>query len=123
MLTRYALAYPHVRFKLTRAPVSLQTAGDGDQRAVLAALYGVDVARQMLEVLAEEDDFRLTGFISPTALTRSNRKEITFFVNGRWVQDTPLNSAILQAYHTLLMVGRYPIAALFIRIPPARTWT
>src|SRR5512140_1236125 len=63
LLTRYALAYPHVRFKLTEGnTVSLQTAGDGDQRAVLAALYGVDVARQMLEVLAEEDDLHLTGF-------------------------------------------------------------
>jgi DNA mismatch repair protein MutL len=72
----------------------------------------------MLEVLAEEDGFKLTGFISPTALTRSNRKEITFFVNGRWIQDTPLTSALLQAYHTLLMVGRYPLAALFIEVPP-----
>jgi DNA mismatch repair protein MutL len=119
LLTRYALAYPTVRFKLTEgSTVSLQTAGDGDRRAILAALYGVDVARQMLEVLAEEADFHLDGFISPTGLTRSNRKEITFFVNGRWVQDTPLNTAVLQAYHTLLMVGRYPIAALFIRVAP-----
>jgi DNA mismatch repair protein MutL len=119
LLTRYALAYPAVRFKLSEgSTVSLHTAGDGDQRAILAALYGVDVARQMLEVFAEEEGFSLTGFISPTALTRSNRKEITFFVNGRWVQDTPLNSALLQAYHTLLMVGRYPLAALFIQVPP-----
>ena len=119
LLTRYALAYPAVRFKLSEgSTVSLHTAGDGDQRAILAALYGVDVARQMLEVFAEDEGFSLTGFISPTALTRSNRKEITFFVNGRWVQDTPLNSALLQAYHTLLMVGRYPLAALFIQVPP-----
>jgi DNA mismatch repair protein MutL len=119
LFTRYAPAYPAVRFKLAESSsVSLHTAGDGDRRAILAALYGVDVARQMLEVLAEEDGFRLTGFISPTALTRSNRKEITFFVNGRWIQDTPLTSAVLQAYHTLLMVGRYPLAALFIEVPP-----
>jgi DNA mismatch repair protein MutL len=119
LLTRYALAYPMVRFKLAEGnTVSLQTAGDGNRRAILAALYGVDVARQMLDVLADEEGFKLTGFISPTALTRSNRKEITFFVNGRWVQDTPLTSALLQAYHTLLMVGRYPMSALFIEVPP-----
>jgi DNA mismatch repair protein MutL len=119
LLTRYALAYPHVRFKLAEGNVpSLQTAGDGDRRAILAALYGVDVARQMLDVMADEEDFKLTGFVSPTALTRSNRKEITFFVNGRWVKDTPLISALLQAYHTLLMVGRYPLAILFIEVPP-----
>jgi DNA mismatch repair protein MutL len=119
LLTRYALAYPFVRFRLTEGETrSLHTAGDGDRRAILAALYGVEAARQMLEVLAEEEGFGLTGFISPVALTRSNRREITFFINGRWVQDTPLTSALLQAYHTLLMVGRYPLAALFINVPP-----
>jgi len=119
MVTRYALAYPNVRFKVTDGrQATLQTAGDGDRRAILAALYGVDVAKQMLEVMAQEEGLSLSGFISPTSLTRSNRKEITFFVNGRWVQEISLNSALLQAYHTLLMVGRYPLTALFLEIAP-----
>jgi DNA mismatch repair protein MutL len=119
LLTRYALAYPGVRFKLVDKGVpSFQTAGDGDRRAILAALYGVDVARQMLEVSSEEEGLKLSGFISPTSLTRSNRKEITFFVNGRWVQDVALTTALLQAYHTLLMVGRYPLAAAFLEVNP-----
>jgi DNA mismatch repair protein MutL len=124
LVTRYALAYPNVRFKLTDGKqVTLQTAGDGDRRAILAALYGVDVAKQMLEVMAQEEsssgqNLSITGFISPTSLTRSNRKEITFFVNGRWVQEVSLNSALLQAYHTLLMVGRYPLSVVFLEIAP-----
>jgi DNA mismatch repair protein MutL len=119
LVARYALAYAHVRIKLSEGNTpSLQTSGDGDRRAILAALYGVDTARQMLDVVAEEDGFKLSGFISPTMLTRSNRKEITFFVNGRWVQDTPLIAALLQAYHTLLMVGRYPLATMFLVVPP-----
>ena len=119
LMTRYALAYPKVRFRLTHGTqTALQTAGDGDRRAILAALYGVDAARQMLEVLAEEDSLRLEGFISPVGLTRSSRREITFFINGRWVQDPALTKALVQAYHTLLMVGRYPIAALFLELPP-----
>ena len=119
LLTRYALAYPQVRFKLSEGnSTSLHTVGDGDRRAVLAGMYGVEAARQMLEVAAEEQGFALSGFISPLALTRSNRREITFFVNGRWVQDIALNSALLQAYHTLLMVGRYPVAVLFLQVPP-----
>ncbi|KXK15038.1 MAG: DNA mismatch repair protein MutL [Chloroflexi bacterium OLB14] len=118
LVTRYALAYPNVRFKVTDGKqVTLQTAGDGDQRAILASLYGVDVAKQMLEVMANDDGLKISGFISPTSLTRSNRREITFFINGRWVQETSLNSALLQAYHTLLMVGRYPLTALFIEMP------
>src|SRR5512134_2812900 len=119
LVTRYALAYPEIRFKLSDGKNTvLQTSGDGDRRAILAALYGVDVAKQMLEVMAEEEGLSLTGFISPTSLTRSNRREITFFINGRWVHDVSLNTALLQAYHTLLMVGRYPLSALFLEIPP-----
>lgn len=118
LVTRYALAYPQVRFKVTDGKqVTLQTAGDNDRRAILASLYGVDVAKQMLEVMASEGDIKISGFISPTSLTRSNRREITFFINGRWIQETSLNSALLQAYHTLLMVGRYPLTVLFIEMP------
>ena len=120
LVARYALAYPQVRIKFGegKSP-SLQTSGDGDQRAILAVIYGVEVARQMLELMAEEEGIKLKGFISPTSITRSNRREITFFINGRWVQDTPLSTALINAYHTLLMVARYPMAALFIEIDPA----
>lgn len=119
LVTRYALAYPQVRFKLAEGQtVSLQTSGDGDRRAVLAALYGVEVAKQLLELNAEEESLRLTGFASPVALTRSNRRDITFFVNGRWIQDTPLTTAFVQAYHTMLMVGRYPMGVVFLEVAP-----
>jgi DNA mismatch repair protein MutL len=119
LVTRYALAYAEKRFKLSDGKnVTLQTSGDGDRRSILAALYGVDTAKQMLEVMAIEEGMRLTGFISPTSLTRSNRKELTFFINGRWVHDVSLTTALLQAYHTLLMVGRYPMTTLFLEIRP-----
>ena len=119
LVTRYALAYPNVRIKLAEGKtVTLQTSGDSDRRAILAALYGVEIAKQLLEITAQEEGLALSGYISPTALTRSNRKDITIFVNGRWVQDTPLTSAFIQAYHTMLMVGRYPMGAVFIEIAP-----
>lgn len=119
LVTRYALAYSHVRFHLEQeGRLSLQTSGNGDRREALAALYGVDIARQMLEVHADDRDLKLSGFISPINLTRSNRRGITFFVNGRWVQDAALTTALTQAYHQLLMVGRFPLAVIFLDLPP-----
>src|SRR3989304_3363276 len=117
--TLYALAYPGVRIRLLQEDrESLRTSGNGDRREVLAALYGVETGRQMLEGFAEYDDLSVTGFISPISLTRSNRREINFFINGRWIHEAALTTALVQAYHTMLMVGRYPLAALFIDIPP-----
>ncbi len=117
LVTRYALAYPQVRFSLFQdGRAVLQTSGSGDRREILAALLGVDTARQMIEVALEDPAVRVQGYISPVALTRSNRREITFFVNGRWVQDAALSTALLQAYRTLLMVGRFPLAVLFVEL-------
>jgi DNA mismatch repair protein MutL len=119
LVTRYALAYPDVRWELlVDGRPSLQTSGNGDQREVLAGLYGLDIAKQMLAVDFKENDAHIHGFISPIALTRSNRRDITIFVNGRWVKDTAVTAAIIRAYHTLLMVGRFPIVVLFLDLPP-----
>lgn len=119
IVTRYALAYPHVRFHLTQeGKSSLQTGGEGDRRAVLASMYSPDIARQMLEVIAQYDNFIVDGYSSPTSLTRASRRDISFFVNGRWVQDAALSAAVVQAYRTMLMVGRYPLTVLFLQIPP-----
>jgi DNA mismatch repair protein MutL len=119
LVSRYALAYPNVRFQLTQdGRVSLQTSGNGDAREVLGALYGGEIARKMLIVDSVYEDLTVKGFISPISLTRSNRREITLFINGRWVQDAALSAALIQAYHTMIMVGRYPMAALFLELPP-----
>ena len=118
-VTRYAIAYPDVRFKLQQEDrISVQTNGNGDRREALASLYSLDLARQMLEILAEYEQLKITGFTSSLSFTRSNRREITLFVNGRWVHDVGLVTAVVQAYHTYLMVGRYPQSFLSIELPP-----
>ncbi|HPJ65819.1 MAG TPA: DNA mismatch repair endonuclease MutL [Flexilinea sp.] len=119
LVSRYAMAYPSIRWQYThnQRPV-LATSGNGKAREVLASIYGIDVARQLLDVDLEEDNIHIRGFISPVALTRSNRREMIFFVNGRWIQDIQLNSAVMRAYQSLIMVGRYPIVILSIEMDP-----
>ncbi len=118
LVTKFALAYPNVRFKLTNEQqILLQTNGNGDRREILNHVFGFEIAKQMLEVRFEEPPYYINGFISPVGITRSNRKEITFFINGRWIQDVALSSALMKAYHTMIMVGRYPICVLFLDFP------
>ena len=123
IVTRYALAHPHVRFSYTsQGRLSFQTPGTGDRMAALVKVYGPEIAAQMLPVEPGEDtvspDIQVTGFISAPSLHRANRSYIELFINRRYIQDRNLTYAIIQAYHTLLMVGRYPLAALFIDMPP-----
>jgi DNA mismatch repair protein MutL len=119
LVIRYALAYSTLAFSLTLdgKPV-LNTSGNGDRREILAKLYGSDLSRQMLQVVFDDEGIQIEGYISPISVTRSNRKEITFFVNGRWIQDIALSTALLKAYQSYLMVGRYPVTFLFITLDP-----
>ncbi|MBN1428645.1 MAG: DNA mismatch repair endonuclease MutL [Anaerolineae bacterium] len=127
LVSRYAMAYPHVRFILHQGNQEvLHTTGSGELRGVLAEVYGIDMAAEMLEVVPLDDipdrpdlaAIEVYGFAGLPSLNRSNRNQITLFVNGRWVQDANLTYAVVQAYHTMLMVGRYPVATLLITLPP-----
>ncbi len=119
LVTRYALAYPDVRVHLSHEErFTLQTSGSGDRRSVLALMYGPEIARQMLEITYREENLSVAGFISPISITRSNRSGLVFFVNGRPVQEPALSAAVMKGYQTLLMVGRFPMAIIFLKIPP-----
>ncbi|MRS05591.1 hypothetical protein EG832_20605, partial [bacterium] len=119
LVTRYALAYPNLALQLEMdGKQTFRSTGNGDRREILAQLYGFEIGKGLLEVIFEDEGIKITGYISPISVTRSNRKEITFFVNGRWIQDVGLSSALVRAYQTYLMVGRYPISLLNIELAP-----
>ena len=139
VVTRYALAYPERRFSLVSdGRLVFQSTGSGQLHDVLVKVYGLDVARQMVAIGSATDEVasltsdkrmdepptsvtspEVTGYTSLPALHRGNRGYITLFINRRWFQDTSIAYAVIQAYHTLLPTGRFPLAVLFIELDPA----
>jgi len=120
LVTRYALAYPHVSFRLIQeGRNAFQSSGGGDRREVLSEVYGVELARKMIALPDDQDGpVRVRGFISPPTVHRANRAGLTFYVNGRWIRNASLSAAVTQAYQTLLMVGRFPLAVLLLEMAP-----
>jgi len=120
VVTHYALAYPHVRFSLTLdGRQTVQTSGSGDLRDAAAAIHGTEIGAAMIEVQPiEGKTTAVHGLIAPPQISRSNRKYISLFMNGRWIQSRRLAFAIEEAYSGMLMVGRHPIAILHLRVPP-----
>ena len=120
LVSRYALAFPYVRFQLSvDGRAVLNTPGNGRTRETLLALYGAEVAGAMLEVHEEdpESGYQVEGFISPPSLHRANRSYVTFFVNHRWIQNRMLSFALEEAYHGLLPDKRYPLTAINLAMP------
>lgn len=119
IIHRLALARPDVAFTLSHnGRQLLATAGNGDQLAVLANIYGHQVARNMIPFQGEHIDFSVSGFLSRPEITRSNRQFMTVIINGRYVRHHPLHQTILRAYRTLLPVNRYPLVLLNIKLDP-----
>jgi len=119
IVSRYALFYSGIRFSLVQEGKKiLATNGKNNRREILSQIYDLDTAKSLLEVNYSDEYLQIKGYTSPLNISRSTRKEIFFFINGRLVSDPVLASSITRAYHGLLMVGRFPITNLFINISP-----
>lgn len=119
-VNRIALAHPGIAFTFKHnGNILLRTLGTGDRLQVIAAVYGTNTAKVMLPVEAETADYQLSGYLSKPELTRANRNGITVIVNGRYIRSHAVNQALLQAYHTLLPINRFPLAVLELGMHPS----
>ncbi|WP_172369650.1 DNA mismatch repair endonuclease MutL [Sporosarcina jiandibaonis] len=122
LVNRLALSHPHIAFKLTHYSQSLlQTSGSGNQLRVLADIYGISAARKMVPFKGENADYAVHGYVSLPEMTRASRNYMTTIVNGRWIQSHAINRAVLDAFHTFLPIGRFPIAVINVEGDPFLT--
>ncbi len=127
VVSQYALAFPEVRFTLsTDGRTILRTPGSGQLKDSVIEVYGLEIARNMLELDNEgggwEGDSTFTsllvkGMVSSPSINRSNRNYLSFFVNRRWISSRLLSWAVEEAYHGLLMQGKHPIVIINILLP------
>ncbi|MED3573324.1 DNA mismatch repair endonuclease MutL [Cytobacillus praedii] len=119
VVNRLALAHPEVSFRLIHNDRKLlHTNGNGDVRQVLAAIYGMNIVKKMVQIEATSLDFRISGYAALPEITRASRNYISTMINGRFIKNYPLAKAIQEGYHTLLPIGRYPIVLLNIEMDP-----
>ncbi len=119
VLARLALGHPHIAFRFYhQGRLVFSTDGDGKLLHVIHALYGLTTARSMIPYKEETPDFELVGYLSKPQIHRANRSHIYWIVNGRAIKNANLTHALLDAYHTLLLQRRYPIAVVHLRMDP-----
>ncbi len=127
LLEQYTLAYPEIRFSVfSDGRQIFATPGDGQLSSVLIEIYGLQVAEQMVPISSLDgkngDTERpvVSGYISLPTCYKSTRQHMSFFVNRRWVLSRMLSYAVEEAYHSLLLTGRHPIAVVNIAIDPTQ---
>ncbi len=122
LMNRLALCYPMISFKLVHHDHELlKTNGRGDLRQVLAAIYGVANAKKMVHFEGETQDYKIEGYATIPEITRASKNYMSIFVNGRWVRHFTVQKSLIDAYHTYLPIGRFPIAVIHIEGDPFLT--
>jgi len=117
-LIRLALAHPHVHFTLRhnqREVHDLPPVSDWRER--IEALFGREVADQLLWVESEQPA-RLCGYVGSPSLSRPNNRMQYLFLNGRYIRDRALGHALVEAYRGLLLQGRQPVCFLSLEVAP-----
>ncbi|HXC62565.1 MAG TPA: DNA mismatch repair endonuclease MutL, partial [Nitrospiria bacterium] len=117
LVTELALAHPHLEFRFLQDGKSVfhfPGAEDWHQRTI--QIFGAEMAEQLIPVETHQGRIRITGGVSRPHYTRGAKTHQFFFVNGRSIRDRLLAHALYEAYDTLLMKGRHPVAILFIEL-------
>jgi DNA mismatch repair protein MutL len=117
IIARLALGYPEISFRLQHGEYELLfTPGNGDLYETVVAIFGKEVAKEMIPVSYEENGLKITGYIGKPSVARNNRNYEVFFVNRRYFHSRTLSAAVEKAFHTLLPIARYPFVILFLEI-------
>lgn len=120
LLTKLALSRPDVRFKLTNNDKEvLSTPGDGDLARTIRALYGKNVAENLLTVKLDDNAVQISGFIGRPTLLKGTRGWQTFFVNGRSIGSKMLAKAMDHAYQSQIPKSGFPFAVINITVDTA----
>mgnify|MGYP001168535756 CR=1 FL=1 len=119
IINRLALGYPSVSFTLSNTgKVLLRTPGNGNLKQTVANVYGRHIAEKMEEFEAKDNDFKISGLMSKPELTRSTRNFVSILLNGRYIRNFQLNTAIMDGYGAKLAARHYPIIVLAIQVDP-----
>lgn len=119
VVNRLAMSHPEVSIRLMhQGRQLLYTNGNGDVRQVLAAIYGMAVAKKMIPINVQSLDYEVNGYVALPEITRASRNYMSTIINGRFVKNYGLLKAVQQGYHTLLPIGRFPIVFLTITMDP-----
>ena len=116
-MARFILGNPNVSFKLyCDGKLALSSYGDGFESAFIN-VYGVSSIKECHFIETEKNGVKIKGYLAKPEFSKGNRSYQTVFLNGRYIQNQTISSAISNAYSGYLMKRRYPFYVLNIEIP------
>lgn len=116
-ISRLILANPNVSFRYTADnKIVYQSFGTGLYDAIYA-VYGKSIVDNIFEVQFERGDFKFSGYLGKPTFSKPNRTYQTLIINGRYIINQSISTAVYKAYENFLMKGNFPFFVLNLEIP------
>ena len=117
-MLRLILSHPEIAFRfVSQGKTIYHSSGDGKLESALYAIYGREAFQQMRKVSGHMNGAVISGYVGVGELSRGNRQQQSFFVNGRYFRSALLSRALEQGCEGSVMIGRFPMCALFLELP------
>ena len=117
IMTRVILAHPDINFTyIVDGKKKLSSLGSTEKEA-LYSIYGKETINEILDIKAEREGVKVHGFIGKPTFSKSNRTYQTLIINGRYVVNLTVQTAVANAYGEFLMKRQYPFFVIYLDMP------
>lgn len=118
LIEKYMLAHPEISFLYVVDGKQVYNTISSELSDIIYTIYGKDVYENLIKIDSEQDGMKLSGFIVSPKFSKINRTAQTLFVNGRYVENYLVSSAVQGAFEPFLMKGRFPVYVLGLSVQP-----
>ena len=117
IVTRTILAHPEINFTyIVDGKKNMSSLGSTKKEAMFS-VYGKETVNETLAVSCSRDGVSVDGFVGKPTYSKSNRTYQTLIINGRYVVNLTVQTAVANAYGDFLMKRQYPFFVLYLSVP------
>ncbi|MBR4767998.1 MAG: DNA mismatch repair endonuclease MutL, partial [Lachnospiraceae bacterium] len=118
VVEKIALSHPELRLKyVVNHQEKLSTPGTGELSDAIYSVFGRETAKEIMTFSETFDDITVSGAAGKPVISKGNRSFEIYFVNGRYVKNRVIESALEDAYQAFMMQHRYPFAVFHVNMP------
>ncbi|MBQ8657715.1 MAG: DNA mismatch repair endonuclease MutL [Clostridia bacterium] len=116
-VSRFILCRPEIAFTYyVNGKKVLQSFGGGEDEA-FASVYGTSTLQNCYKIDAQKNGIRIRGYIGNQNYFKPNKTYQSMFLNGRYVLNITLSTALHNAYKNYVMKRQYPFYVLYVTMP------
>jgi len=116
IVARIILSNPNIAINYTANDKKIYSSSGNGLFDAIYAIYGKSIVNNLVQVDFEKNGIKVWGYIGKVCFVKPNRTYQTLIVNGRYVQNQAISSAIYSAFENYIMKSTFPFFVLNLKI-------